>query len=690
LQIGSKCCKLNICATVCAAFLSPSCVVMLACKLQGTGCLCHQRINSARSWASIPRPCRTLRRTGAVLKAMMSVTDVLTLDSEPPATHLRPPIRDLWSSVPDTLPSSTTSFAGPSASSTNGAVAHLLRASTAAGILELSAEISRLVKELDTELNDFLASASTLPQPHQGKQQQKISLQPQPTPSSRPQVESLRIPATANAQQSFLGNGRGGAIATAFDPLALASTSPLANGHTGLQLLSLSRPAVGLTDAATGAVAGAGSRAERRRQNWRRGTDATAASMAPDHEAKFKANGTGSISILMGSFSKDHILSTEEEQLLAAAAQDFMQLSGLRRVLTTVLRRPPSMVEMAKSLHCDEAALRVRLDCGNRARTLLAQKNYRLVVNIAKRLVRPASAAGSGLSGGSGGSGGISAAVGDGGVSLDDAITVGMEALMYAIRKFKPETGYRLSTYATWWIRLHVSRLVQAQTGVISLPVYQRANLDRLRAVRAQLRSKLPPGIAPSIQQLAEAAGMYPSQVAQLEAIERAFTGGTRSFEAPLADGEGEDGFTVEDLVAQDTDAELPLASASSLFLDSEDFAASASLSSTVDGLLASLDQRESELLRKQYGLDGEMEGEPGGKDGSEVAATEFGKAGPAPGTQRLKLGRKRRTSVAQALEKLRLLAGEDSPLAEWLQLDSAKASYATRSAAGYSKKSKG
>ncbi|GLI69208.1 hypothetical protein VaNZ11_013781 [Volvox africanus] len=366
-----------------------------------------------------------------------------------------------------------------------------------------------------------------------------------------------------------------------------------------------------------------------------------------------------------------------------------MQLSGLRRVLTTLLRRPPSMVEMAKSLHCDEAALRVRLDCGNRARTLLAQKNYRLVVNIAKRLVRPASAAGNGLSGSSG-SGGISAAVGDGGVSLDDAITVGMEALMYAIRKFKPEAGYRLSTYATWWIRLHVSRLVQAQTGVISLPVYQRANLDRLRAVRALLRSKLPPGVVPSIQQLAEAAGMYPSQVAQLEAIERAFTGGTRSFEAPLADGEGERGFTVEDLVAQNTDAELPLASTSSLFLDSEDFAASASLSSTVEGLLASLDRRESELLRKQYGFDDEMEGESGGEDGSEVAATEFGKAGPAPGMQRLKLGRKRRTSVAQALEKLRLLAGEDSPLAEWLQLESAKASYATRSAAGYSKKSKG
>ncbi|GIL86965.1 hypothetical protein Vretimale_15509 [Volvox reticuliferus] len=667
---------------------------MLGCKLQGIGCESSQRITNGRSWASLPVPCRTLRRTDAVLKSTVSVADVRSLDSESPASHLRPSTRDFWSSASETLPSSATSSPGPPASTANGAVVRLLRASQAADIQKLSAEISRLVTELDTELNSFLASANPtmLPQQQKERQQQKPHVQPQPTSSFQPHVESLRIAAaTAGAQRRPPGNGSGGATASAFDPLALASTSPPVNRHTGLQLLSLSRPAAGLVDAAIGSVAGAGSRAERRRQNWRRGAAAMAASMTPDHEPKFKANGTGSISILMGSFSKDHILSAEEEQLLAAAAQDFMQLSGLRRVLTTVLRRPPSMAEMAKSLHCDEASLRVRLDCGNRARTLLAQKNYRLVVNIAKRLARPASAAGGSLSG----AGSSSAPVGDGGVSLDDAITVGMEALMYAIRKFKPEAGYRLSTYATWWIRLHVSRLVQAQTGVISLPVYQRANLDRLRAVRAQLRSKLPPGVAPSIQELAEAAGMYPSQVAQLEAIERAFTGGTRSFEAPLADGEGERGLTVEDLVAQDNDAELPLASASSLFLDSEDFAASASFSSTVEGLLSSLDRRESELLRRQYGLDDEVEMEPGEEseegNSEEVAtATEVGKAGAASGAQRLKLGRKRRTSVAQALEKLRLLAGEDSHLAEWLQLDSAKASYATRAAAGYAKKSKG
>lgn len=106
-------------------------------------------------------------------------------------------------------------------------------------------------------------------------------------------------------------------------------------------------------------------------------------------------------------------------------------------------------------------ALRVRIDCGSRARTLLAQKNYRLVVSIAKRLVRPAGAMGG--SAGAGGAGMSSVT----GACLDDAITVGMEALLIAIRKFKPEAGFRLSTYATWWIRLHVSNLVNAQAGVI-------------------------------------------------------------------------------------------------------------------------------------------------------------------------------------------------------------------------------
>ncbi|GLC38617.1 hypothetical protein PLESTB_000452900 [Pleodorina starrii] len=590
-----------------------------------------------------------------------------------------------------------------------------------AEVLRRSAEILRLEAELRTEMTAFLAATSDLtltqtPAPTQEQLQQQQQQQQQPsqspaTPRSQPpphQPQQRRQASSSRSSSSSRDSS--GALDGVFDPLALAGAPASADRPTGLTLPSLSLPAVGAASgeaASAGLAAGAGSRAERRRQNWRRGAAAAPAAAAPAHEAKYKTYGSGSMTILMGSFSKDHILSAQEEQLLASAAQDFMRLDDLTRLLAAVLRRPPSLREMAQSLQCEESALRVRLDCGSRARTLLAQKNYRLVVNIAKRMLRSgggggggAAASGGGGGGAAGAGGGAAAAggggsgqsLGDGGASLDDAITVGMEALMHAIRKFKPEAGYRLSTYATWWIRLHVSRLVQAQAGVITMSVYQRINVDRVRAARAKLRSQLPPGVQPSPQQVAEAAGLSPFQVTQVESMERTFAVGARSFEAPLADGE----LTVEDMVAQDDDAELSEGSGSSLFLDSEDFAASASLASTVEGLLASLDRGEAEALRKEFGLeqqqqDGGLAGDAAAMAAAAASGVSSGGKAPAvkPGAERLKLGRNHRQSAAKALEKLRLSSADDPRLAEWLGLRSTKSSSLPVRTPGYAKKSR-
>ena len=75
------------------------------------------------------------------------------------------------------------------------------------------------------------------------------------------------------------------------------------------------------------------------------------------------------------------------------------------------------------------------------------------------------------------------------GVPLSDLIEEGNLGLMHAIDKFEPERGFRLSTYATWWIRQSVERAVINQGRVIRLPVHVVRELQQVLRARRTLEN---------------------------------------------------------------------------------------------------------------------------------------------------------------------------------------------------------
>ncbi len=81
------------------------------------------------------------------------------------------------------------------------------------------------------------------------------------------------------------------------------------------------------------------------------------------------------------------------------------------------------------------------------AREEFAEKNLRLVVNIAKRHSNR-------------------------GVPFQDLIQEGNLGLLRAIGKFDSTRGYKFSTYATWWIRQAVTRAISDQARTIRIPVH--------------------------------------------------------------------------------------------------------------------------------------------------------------------------------------------------------------------------
>jgi len=197
----------------------------------------------------------------------------------------------------------------------------------------------------------------------------------------------------------------------------------------------------------------------------------------------------------------------------------------------------------------------------NEARDQMIKANLRLVVSIAKKYLHR-------------------------GLTFSDLIQEGNLGLMKAVTRYDYTTGYRLSTFASWWIRQTITRAIYDKTRTIRIPVHLQEIRNRCYRAFYDLLKEL--GREPTLKEISERSGVAEDKILMVTNLADELI----SLETPV----GDEGDRLGDFIRNDK-----AVSPYEAILESQ-------LEEKTGGILTTLTGREEKIMKMRFGIGEEVE----------------------------------------------------------------------------------
>ncbi len=168
------------------------------------------------------------------------------------------------------------------------------------------------------------------------------------------------------------------------------------------------------------------------------------------------------------------------------------------------------------------------------------------------------------------------------GLSLPDLINEGNLGLIKAAEKFDETRGFKFISYAVWWIRQSILQALAEQSRIVRLPLNQVGSLNKIGKVLSRFEQENER--RPSAEELAEELDIPVDKITDTLKV----SGRHVSVDAPFV--EGEDNSLLDVLVNEDT----PNTDGTLMY---------ESLSREIDRALATLTERESDIIKMFFGI---------------------------------------------------------------------------------------
>jgi RNA polymerase primary sigma factor len=229
----------------------------------------------------------------------------------------------------------------------------------------------------------------------------------------------------------------------------------------------------------------------------------------------------------------------------------------IHQKLFQVQKHHPEAIEvkdLANNIRTTEAEV-------NQARDQMIKANLRLVVSIAKKYLHR-------------------------GLTFSDLIQEGNLGLMKAVTRYDYTTGYRLSTFASWWIRQTITRAIYDKTRTIRIPVHLQEIRNRCYRAFYDLLKEL--GREPSLKEISERSGVAEEKILLVTNLADELI----SLETPV----GDEGDRLGDFIRNDK-----AVSPYEAILETQ-------LGEKTGSILTTLTAREEKIMKMRFGIGEEVE----------------------------------------------------------------------------------